>query len=81
VATAAENIESARAQLAAGNVKRAAALLGDAVYATSDAALLKQIRELADQGLDRAGRFGKGSWRHIAEEAEVRLTRAEGNSA
>ncbi|MGZ4360179.1 MAG: hypothetical protein ACXVZW_10410 [Gaiellaceae bacterium] len=77
MATAAENIESARAQLAAGNVKGAAGLLGDAVYATSEAALLGQIRELAHQGLDQAGRFAKGTWRHIAEEAEARLARAE----
>ncbi len=58
-------VARARQELAAGDEKRAAQLLTDAAYQTRDPEIERQVRELAAQGLERAGRFGKGRWREI----------------
>ena len=55
----AESIEQARRELAAGHEKQAARLLTDAVYGTHDPELERRIRQLALEGREHAGRFGK----------------------
>lgn len=58
-------VAKARNELAAGNTRKAAELLTDAAYQTRDPEIERQVRELATQGLDSAGRFGKGRWKEI----------------
>jgi hypothetical protein len=58
-------VARARDELAAGDDKRAAELLTDAAYQTRDPEIERQVRELAAQGLERAGRFSKGRWKEI----------------
>ena len=58
-------VAKARDELAAGDDKEAARLLTDAAYQTRDPEIERQVRELAAQGLERAGRFGKGRWKDI----------------
>ena len=47
----------------AGDDKKAASLLTDAAYGTHDPEIEQQVRDLAAQGLERAGRFGKVRWK------------------
>lgn len=68
----AETIEMARQELAAGRDKEAARLLTDAAYGTHDSGLEQRIRELAVQGREQAGRFGKGRWDEIIRIADLR---------
>lgn len=58
-------VAKARQELAAGDDKSAARLLMDAAYQTRDPEIERQVRELATQGLEQAGRFGKGRWKEI----------------
>jgi hypothetical protein len=58
-------VAKARDELAAGDDKKAAQLLTDAAYQTRDPEIERQVRELAAEGLERAGRFGKGRWKEI----------------
>jgi len=58
-------VAKAREELAAGDDKSAVRLLTDAAYQTRDPEIERQVRELAAQGLDQAGRFGKGRWKEI----------------
>lgn len=58
-------VAKAREQLAAGDDKAAAQLLADAAYQSRDPEIERQVRELAAQGLERAGRFGKSPWKEI----------------
>jgi len=74
----AETIEEARRELGAGHEKQAARLLTDAAYATHDPALEAEIRRLAEEGLQHAGRFGKGRWEEIIRIAELRSPRGSG---
>jgi hypothetical protein len=67
-----QTIQEARRELAAGHDKQAARLLTDAVYDTHDAELERQIRELAEEGREKAGRFGKSRWEEIIRIAELR---------
>lgn len=69
-------VTKARENLAAGDDKEAARLLTDAAYHTHDPQIGRQVRELAAQGLDRAGMFGKGRWREIIRIAELRTQRS-----
>jgi hypothetical protein len=71
-------VAQAREELAAENDKDAARLLTDAAYHTHDPEIERQVRELAAQGLDRAGRFGKGRWEEIIRIAELHAARAKG---
>ncbi len=64
-------VTKARDQLAAGDDKGAARLLTDAAYHTHDPEIEQQVRELAAQGLERAGRFGKGRWGEIIRIADL----------
>ncbi len=65
-------IEDARRQLADGNDKQAARLLTDAAYGTHDPDAEEEIRRLAQQGRESAGRFGKAKWDEIIRIADVR---------
>ena len=69
-------VTEARDQLAAGDDKHAARLLTDAAYHTHDPEIEQQVRELAAQGLGRAGRFSKGRWTEIIRIADVRTQQA-----
>lgn len=69
-------VTKARDTLAAGDDKEAARLLTDAVYKTHDSELERQVRDLASQGLERAGMFGKGRWKEIIRVAELRAGQA-----
>jgi hypothetical protein len=68
-------LAKARDDLAAGDDKEAARLLTDAAYHTHDPEIERQVRELAAQGLERAGRFGKGRWEEIIRIAALRAQR------
>ncbi len=74
----AQSIAEARRELAAGHDKEAARLLTDAAYRTHDPDAERQIRDLAEQGRERAGRFGKGRWDEIIRVAELRGGRPQG---
>jgi hypothetical protein len=64
-------VNQARNELAAGNDKEAARLLTDAAYHTHNPEIERQVRDLAAQGLERAGRFGKGRWEEIIRIADL----------
>ena len=68
-------VSKARDNLAAGHDKEAARLLTDAAYHTHDPEIEQQVRELAGQGLERAGRFGKGRWEEIIRIADLHSQR------
>ncbi len=68
-------VVQARDHLAAGDDKEAARLLTDAAYHTHDPDIERQVRELAAQGLERAGRFRKGRWEEIIRIADLRAQR------
>ncbi len=65
-------VSRARDELAGGDNKEAARLLTEAAYHTHDPEIEQQVRELAAQGLERAGRFGKGRWQEIIRIADLR---------
>ena len=58
-------VAKARDELATGGNKRAAELLTEAAYHTRDPEIERQVRELATQGLEGAGRLGKGRWKEV----------------
>jgi hypothetical protein len=64
-------VAQARNDLGAGKDKEAARLLTDAAYHTHDPQVEREVRELAAQGLERAGRFGKGRWQEIIRIADL----------
>ncbi len=66
----------ARDHLTAGDDKEAARLLTDAAYHTHDPEIERQVRDLASQGLERAGRFSKGRWTEIIRIADLRAQRS-----
>jgi hypothetical protein len=68
-------VTKARDQLAAGDSKEAARLLTDAAYHTHDPQIEQQVRELAAEGRERAGRFGKGRWDEIIRIADLHVQR------
>jgi hypothetical protein len=72
VASVQDLVLKARDRLAAGDDKEAARLLTDAAYHTHDPEIEQQVRELASQGLERAGRFSKGRWAEIIRIADLR---------
>ena len=69
-------VAQARDELAGGNDKQAARLLTDAAYHTHDPEVEREVRELAAQGLERAGRFGKGRWEEIIRIADLHVAKA-----
>ena len=71
-----ELVMKARDRLEAGDDKEAARLLTDAAYHTHSPEIEQQVRQLALQGLERAGRFSKGRWQEIIRIADLRVQRA-----
>jgi len=71
-------VRQAREQLAAGEDKEAARLLTDAAYHTHDPEIERDVRELAAEGRERAGRFGKGRWDEIIRIADLHAAKARG---
>lgn len=65
-------VSRARDELAGGDSKEAARLLTEAAYHTHDPEIEHQVRELATQGLEQAGRFSKGRWQEIIRIADLR---------
>ncbi|HTX10637.1 MAG TPA: hypothetical protein VME22_18580 [Solirubrobacteraceae bacterium] len=75
-------VARAREQLEAGDDKKAAQLLVEAAYQTRDPEIERKVRELAAEGLDRAGRFGKGRWNEIIRIVDdLQAFRAASNAA
>jgi hypothetical protein len=68
-------VSKAREHLAAGDDTEAARLLTDAAYHTHDPEIEHEVRELASEGLQRAGRFSKGRWTEIIRIADLRAQR------
>ena len=68
-------VTQARDRLAAGKDKDAARLLTDAAYHTHDPEIERQVRELAAQGMENAGRFSKGRWEEIIRIADLHVRR------
>jgi hypothetical protein len=66
-------VDEARRELAAGRDKQAARLLTDAAYHTHDPAIERQVRELALEGREKAGLFGKGRWDEIIRIADLHV--------
>jgi phage shock protein A len=67
-------LKQARENLTSGKDKQAAQLLTDAAYHyNNDPRLEQQLRELAAQGLERAGRFGKARWNEIIRIADLHI--------
>ena len=69
-------VDEAARELRAGRDKRAARLLTEAAYHTHDPELERKVIELAREGRDQAGRFGKGRWDEIIRIAKLHLTKA-----
>jgi hypothetical protein len=69
-------VAQAREEFVGGNDKQAARLLTDAAYHTHDPEVEREVRELAAQGLERAGRFGKGRWEEIIRIADLHAAKA-----
>jgi hypothetical protein len=67
-------IERGRTLLDQGELKKAATELTDAAIATRDVSQAREIRQLADRGMELSGRFGKARWKEVARLADLRLT-------
>ncbi len=65
-----DRIERARTEFANGKPGQALGTLGDIVGATKDPAQLAEMHALAQQGLEGAGRFGKGGWKNLLASIE-----------
>jgi hypothetical protein len=70
-------VSQARDELAAGKDKDAARHLTDAAYHTHNPEIETEVRALAAEGLERAGRFGKGRWEEIIRIADLHADRAK----
>jgi hypothetical protein len=69
-------VEEARGELARGKDTAAARLLTDAAYRTRDPQEAQEIIKLAEEGLGKAGLFGKGRWKEIIRVATERMNGA-----
>jgi hypothetical protein len=67
-------IERGRTLIDQGDLKKAATELTDAAIATRDISQAREIRQLADRGMELSGRFGKARWKEVARLADLRLT-------
>jgi hypothetical protein len=70
-------IERGRTLLDQGDLKKAATELTDAAIATRDISQAREIRQLADRGMELSGRFGKARWKEVARLADLRLTHSQ----
>ena len=69
----AQMIERGRTLIDQGELKKAATELTDAAIRTRDVAEAREIRQLADRGLELSGRMGKGRWKEVQRLADLRL--------
>jgi len=69
----AQMIERGRTLIDQGDLKKAATELTDAAIRTRDVEEAREIRQLADRGLELSGRFGKGRWKEVQRLADLRL--------
>jgi hypothetical protein len=65
-------VDEARRLMADGKSRRAADMLITAASGCQDPELAARIRDLGQDGLDRAGRFGKGPWKEVVRIAGAR---------
>ena len=68
-------IEQGRTEIDQGELKKAATDLTDAAIATRDVDQAREIRQLADRGMELSGRFGKSRWKEVTRLADLRLSR------
>ena len=68
-----ETVEEARALLASGHEAKAVEILRDAIDATHDPELLRQIHELAVEAHEHTGGFHKLEWHKLVIESEPRV--------
>lgn len=66
-------IERGRTLLDQGDLKKAATELTDAAIRTRDVSQAREIRQLADRGMELSGRFGKSRWKEVQRLADLRL--------
>lgn len=66
-------MEQAREELAKGKLGASVGLLGDAVSGTRDPELLREMKQMAEEGLERSGRFSKGEWKRILKTVDKKL--------
>lgn len=71
----ARQIVEARSYLEAGKVSKAGDILEHVAYKTWDRQQLQEIHDLAEQGLSKTGRFGKGKWKGILSTTDMELRR------
>jgi hypothetical protein len=65
-------VDEARRLMADGKRRRAADLLITAASGCQDPELAARIRDLGEEGLGKAGRFGKGPWKEVVRIAGAR---------
>jgi hypothetical protein len=75
-----ERIKRSRGELAEGKLGAAVGGLGDMVGATRDPELLMQMRGLAQEGLERSGRFSKGPWRRLLADVDKQIAKVGGEA-
>jgi hypothetical protein len=68
-----QKMEQAREQLAKGKLGSAVEYLGDAACGTRDPRLLHEMHEMAEEGLERSGRFSKGEWKRVLKTLDKKL--------
>lgn len=66
-------LERAREELEKGKLGAAVGLLGDAVSGSRDPQLLLEMQGMAQEGLERSGRFSKGEWKRILRTLDKKL--------
>ena len=71
-AIANENIEKARTLLAEGRNKQASRTLTDAAVACRDEETAREIKAIAEEGIQGAGFLGKSQWKEVLRLAALR---------
>ncbi|MGZ4352912.1 MAG: hypothetical protein ACXVZ4_05155 [Gaiellaceae bacterium] len=70
----AQTVEAARRLLASGHEAKAIEILRDAIHASDDPELLRQVHELAVEAHEHAGGFHKLEWHKLVVESEPHVT-------
>lgn len=73
--------ERAREELDKGKLGAAVGLLGDAVSGCRDPQVLLEMHQMAQEGLERSGRFSKGEWKRILKTLDRKLATASPQQA
>lgn len=68
-------VERAREELANGKLGAAVGSLGDVVYSTRNPQLLREMRSMAQEGLERSGFFGRSEWKRLLKNLDKQLAR------